>query len=320
MSVHSLSPSHTHVVNGLGVKATVKGVKVLVGNERWLTQTHSVILDEDAKHEMRRVCDRGSIGVYVALDGVCAGIVALSDPLKRNALDVVRGLRAAGVDVYIVTGDNRRTANVIAGMVEIPPHRVISEATPAGKAAAVKDLRAQRKTVMFVGDGVNDAPALAHADVSVAIGTGTDIAVEAASVVLMKSDLNDILVAFDLSRHVLRRIHINFVFAIVYNLVSIPFAAGMFFPVLHIQIHPAMAALMMGMSSVSVVLSSLWLKRYTPPANPHSSSIRAHARSRGAAGAPTSRNGGYSELFQDLPGPALGDMTTSDDDLGMDHV
>ena len=166
----------------------------------------------------------------------------------------------------MITGDNRLTANAVAAQLEIAPRCVLSEVLPSAKSAQVQVLQEQGRVVAMVGDGINDSPALACADVGIAVGAGTDIAIESADMVLMHSKLMDVLVAIDLSRTVMRRIKYNFGWALGYNLVMIPFAAGLFFPLMEVALPPMYAGLAMGLSSVSVVLSSLLLKRYTPPA------------------------------------------------------
>ena len=174
-------------------------------------------------------------------------------------------LRSRGVAVWMVSGDNERTARFIAAEAGIAPECVAAGVKPAGKAGKVAELQAAGRTVAFVGDGVNDAPALAQADVGIAVGSGTDVAIETADVVLMRSSMADVCTALDLSRTVMRRIRINFAWAFGYNLLGIPFAAGVLYPLLLVQLPPMFAGAAMALSSVSVVCSSLLLHWYTPP-------------------------------------------------------
>jgi Cu+-exporting ATPase len=175
----------------------------------------------------------------VAVESQVVAIISLADAPKPEAASALRALEALGIQVFMVTGDNRRTAAHVAAQLGIPADQVISEVTPSGKATVVQRMQEQRgQKVVFVGDGVNDSPALAKADVGVAIGRGTDIAVETASVVLVRSDLSDIVSAVELSRATIRRIIWNFRFAIFYNLVAIPLAAGVFYPWIHVSRAP----------------------------------------------------------------------------------
>lgn len=174
--------------------------------------------------------------------------------------------RLQGVQCHLLTGDNWRTARAVARQLSLPSQHVSAEVLPAGKAGVVTDLQSVGKVIAMVGDGINDSPALAAADVGMAIGSGTDIAVEAADYVLMRDDLEHVLVALDLSRKTFRRIQWNFVWAMGYNVVMIPIAAGTLYPFFRLQMPPWVAGGCMVFSSVSVVLSSLLLRRYRPPA------------------------------------------------------
>ena len=194
-----------------------------------------------------------------------AGALAVADVLKPDAASVVTQLRQSGTSVWMVSGDNERTARFIAAQAGISPEYVVAGVKPVGKLEKVQELQAQGTKVAFVGDGVNDAPALAAADVGIAVGTGTDVAIESADVVLMKNSLQDVIVALDLSRCVMRRIRLNFCWAFVYNLVGIPLAAGVLYPGLGIQFPPMFAGAAMAGSSVSVICSSLLLRLYQPP-------------------------------------------------------
>lgn len=188
-------------------------------------------------------------------------IVAVADTLRPESQIVVQELVKRGIEPYMITGDNPRTAMAIANQVGIT--NVFAQVLPEGKKAKVEELQARGRTVAMVGDGVNDSPALAQADIGIAVATGTDVAMEAADVVLMKSDMTDIVTAFDIARKTFQRIRFNFVWAYGYNIIAIPFAAGVLYPV-GVLLPPWACALAMACSSVSVVLSSLLLKTYSP--------------------------------------------------------
>merc|ERR1712176_950901 len=189
--------------------------------------------------------------------------IAVADTVKENSLKAIQKLHDMGIEVAMITGDNKRTAEAIAKQVGID--RVLSEVLPEDKASEVKKLQDEGRKVAMVGDGINDAPALAQADVGIAIGTGTEIAAEAADVVLMQGHVKDVCAAIDLSRIIFRRIRINYLWALLYNSLGIPIAAGVFYPIVQVRLPPELAALAMALSSISVVLSSLALKLYKVP-------------------------------------------------------
>jgi len=189
----------------------------------------------------------------------------VSDVLKPDAIPVVSQLTALGVQVWMVSGDNERTAMYVASQLGLELSHVVAGVQPEGKLAKVQELRDAGATIAFVGDGINDAPALAAADVGIAVGSGTDVAIETADVVLMKNSLQDVVTALDLSRVVMNRIRLNFGWAFGYNLIGIPLAAGVFFPFMHVQLPPMYAGAAMALSSVSVMCSSLLLRLYQPP-------------------------------------------------------
>jgi len=193
-----------------------------------------------------------------------AGVIAIADTLKETTAEAIRMLRAKGLHVVMITGDNRRTAEAIGHQIGID--RVIAEVLPQDKAAEVKALQEKGEIVAFVGDGINDAPALAQADVGIAIGSGTDVAIESGDVVLIRDDLLDVVAAIELSGKVMRRIRGNIFWAFAYNAALIPVGAGMLYPFFGIMVSPALAALAMAASSVTVVSLSLLLKRYIPEA------------------------------------------------------
>lgn len=208
---------------------------------------------------------QGKTAVCVAVDHEILGILGIADVPKPEAYLAVTTLRGAGIDVWMVTGDNKTTAEAIADEFGIPKNRVVSNAMPQDKVAKVRELQRAGRSVAMVGDGVNDSPALASANLGIAIGAGTHVAIEAADMVLVRSNLLDVVVALDLAKVVFRRIRINFMFALMYNILAIPFAAGVWFPYTHMQVPPQYAGLSMAMSSISVVASSMAIRFYKKP-------------------------------------------------------
>jgi soluble P-type ATPase len=226
---------------------------------------HSVPLGSLADSSMWNIEVQGKTAVCVALENEILGILGIADVPKPEAYLAVTALRSAGVDVWMVTGDNKTTAEAIADEFGIPKDRVVSGAMPQDKVAKVRELQRAGRSVAMVGDGVNDSPALASANLGIAIGAGTHVAIEAADMVLVRSNLLDVVVALDLAKVVFRRIRINFMFALVYNILAIPFAAGVWFPYTHMQVPPQYAGLSMAMSSISVVASSMAIRFYKKP-------------------------------------------------------
>lgn len=244
---------------GRGVAGEVDGAEVLVGSRRLLAERG---VDAGALEvaAAERETD-GATVVLVAVAGAAAGLIAISDPVKAESAEAVRGLRESGLDVWLLTGDARVTAEAVARQVGIPPERVIAEVLPADKDAAVERLQAQGHRVAMVGDGINDAPALARADLGVAIGTGADVAIEASDVTLVGGDPRLVGSAIALSRWTLRVIRQNLFWAFAYNVLLIPIAMGALYPALGVTLNPALAAGAMALSSVSVVTNSLRLRR-----------------------------------------------------------
>ncbi|KAL3635534.1 putative copper-transporting ATPase hma5 [Castilleja foliolosa] len=249
-------------VTGHGVKAIVRNKQVLVGNKS-LMLNHDVAVSSDAEEMLAKAEELAQTGILVSIDRELHGIIAVCDPLKPGTRQVISVLKSMKVDSIIVTGDNKGTAYTIAKEVGIS--RVVAEAKPEQKAEKVKELQAAGNIVAMVGDGINDSPALVAADVGIAIGAGTDIAIEASDVVLMRSNLEDVITAIDLSRKTFFRIRLNYVWALGYNALAIPLAAGAIFPWTGFRLPPWVAGAAMAASSVSVVCSSLLLKRYKRP-------------------------------------------------------
>ncbi|MFQ5775658.1 MAG: heavy metal translocating P-type ATPase [Kiloniellaceae bacterium] len=246
---------------GFGVEAEVEGHTIQVGADRYMTRLGIDI--GGGTEQAAALAGEAKTPLYAAVDGVLAAVIAVSDPLKGGSREAVQALRALGFEVAMLTGDNRATAEAIAREVGID--RVLAEVLPDQKAAEVKRLQDEDKQVAFVGDGINDAPALAQADVGIAIGTGTDIAIEAGDVILMSGDLRGIVNAAGLSKRTLRTIWLNFFWAYAYNVALIPVAAGILYPVIGLLLSPILAAAAMSVSSLFVVTNSLRLRRFRPP-------------------------------------------------------
>jgi Cu2+-exporting ATPase len=242
---------------GLGVSATVNGREVLVGTER-LMESRGVDF-RAVQPDIKRLHAEARTLMLVAVDGQAAGVIAAADEAKPTASAVVRQLQDAGIEVAMITGDNRATADHVARELGIA--RVNAEVLPEDKARYVRELQDEGKSVAMVGDGINDAPALAQADVGVAIGAGTDVAIETASVVLMRSDPYDVLNAITLSKATVRKMKQNLFWASIYNLLAIPVAAGVFYEPFGIQLRPEWSALLMSLSSIIVALNAVSLRR-----------------------------------------------------------
>ena len=242
---------------GRGVIGTVDSHVIVVGNANWL---HDWALDTSALEERAVVlAEQGHSIVFVGVDGRPAGLIAVTDPIKPTARAAVERLRALGVDVLLLSGDQKRAVRAIAAAAGID--RVAAGVSPAGKVAQINALRREGRVVAMVGDGINDAPALAHADVGIAIGSGTDIAIDASDVTLMRGDLRGVPEAIVLSRRTMRTMKQNLFWAFVYNIVGIPVAAGALYPVFGILLSPILASAAMALSSVSVVSNSLRIRR-----------------------------------------------------------
>lgn len=255
-----LSAEGFTLLPGQGIAANVEGRRCLAGNRKMM-DANGVATDEAGAKE-EALANDGKTPLYFAMDGKLLGLIAVADPVKQTSAQAIRELTAMGIDVIMLTGDNAKTAEAIRRKVGL--HTVIAEVLPEDKEQKVRMLQQAGHKVAMVGDGINDAPALARADVGIAIGAGTDIAIESADIVLMKSDLMDVAEAIRLSRAVMRNIRQNLFWAFFYNAVGIPVAAGALFPAFGLRLSPMIAAAAMSFSSVSVVGNALRLRFFTP--------------------------------------------------------
>jgi P-type Cu2+ transporter len=252
-----LEPEGFRAIAGHGIEATVDGQAVLAGNAKLMRDrgidSGPLAAEADAQ------ASAGRTPMYVAVNGELAGLVTVADTIKPSAREAIRGLKAAGIEPVMMSGDNRRTAAAVAA--ELGIDRVFAEVLPEQKASFVRQLQEEGKRVAMVGDGVNDAPALAQADVGIAIGAGTDVAIETAKVVLMRSDPSDLLRALILSKATVRKMKENLVWASVYNILAIPIAAGALYRSMGIELRPEWAALLMSLSSIIVATNAVLLRR-----------------------------------------------------------
>jgi Cu+-exporting ATPase len=242
---------------GRGAVGVVEGRMLAIGNALLMGdyEISPAALEGDAG----RLAAEGKTPMYVAVDGSLAGLVAVADPIKDTSRAAIRRLHGMGLQVVMLTGDNRHTAEAVARQAGID--RVVAEVLPDGKLAEIRRLQGEGRVVAMVGDGINDAPALAQADVGIAIGTGTDVAMEASDVTLMRGDLNGVAAAIHLSRRTMRTMKQNLFWAFVYNVIGIPIAAGILYPAWGLLLSPILASAAMAFSSVSVVFNSLRLRR-----------------------------------------------------------
>ena len=252
-------PSDFESFTGRGVSATVEGHDVLVGNQRLLDDAG--VATDGLAARSTELSSRGRTPMLAAVDARPAGVIGVADTIKEDSVAAVAALRRLGLQVVMITGDNRRTAAAIARQAGI--ERVLAEVLPERKAEEVKRLQAERRVVGMVGDGINDAPALAQADVGMAVGTGTDVAIEASDITLISGSLAGVVTAVNLSRATMRNIRQNLVFAFGYNTIGIPIAAGVLYPILGLRLSPMIAAAAMAMSSLSVVTNSNRLRAFS---------------------------------------------------------
>jgi len=250
-------------IPGHGIEATIDSKRILLGNLR-LMEERKVVLNGLLKRA-EHLSNEGKTPMFLAVDGEAAGIIAVADTLKENSKEAVEALHRMGLEVVMLTGDNQRTAKAIAHQIGID--RILAEVLPETKAEEIKRLQAEGKKVGMVGDGINDAPALAQADVGIAIGTGTDVAMESSDITLIGGDLRGIVTAIALSKATIRNIKQNLFWAFAYNTILIPVAAGVLFPFFGILLNPIFAAGAMAFSSVTVVSNALRLRRFKSPMN-----------------------------------------------------
>ena len=253
-------------VPGRGVGCSVGKHKVLIGNRSLLTGA-GLNFSDAVETRMQDHENKGCTVITMAIDGKLVVTVAISDQLKTVAPAAIAGLKRMGIAVWLITGDNKRCARAIAQLAGITPENILSEVLPGEKADQISTLQqGGTRSVAMVGDGINDAPALAQADLGIAVGCGSDVAIETADAVLVKDDLRDVAVAIHLSRAVFSRIKLNFVWALGFNCLGIPLAMGVLYPAIKVRLPPEVAGAAMALSSVTVVSSSLLLRRYKPPA------------------------------------------------------
>jgi Cu+-exporting ATPase len=246
------------VSTGKGVLGAVNGNWVGVGNAKLMAELG--VGQAELRKEAEQLSSEGKTAVYVSVDGQIAGLIAVADPIRPTSREAVMRLKRLGLQVVMLTGDDRRTAKSVAGSVGV--ERVVAEVLPERKLDEIRRIQENGRVVAMVGDGLNDAPALAQADVGVAMGAGTDVALEAGSVTLMRDDLLGVVDAIGLSRRTMRIIRQNLFWALVYNVIGIPIAAGVLYPTFGVLLSPAIAAAAMAASSVSVVGNSLRLRNY----------------------------------------------------------
>ena len=258
-----LDSKEFQAIAGHGIEVMIDSKRILLGNLRLMEQRGVVLngLSDRAEH----LSNEGKTPMFLAVEGEAAGIIAVADTLKENSKEAVEALNRMGLEVVMLTGDNQRTAKAIAHQIGID--RVLAEVLPEKKAEEIKRLQAEGKKVGMVGDGINDAPALAQADVGIAIGTGTDVAMESSDITLIGGDLRGIVTAIALSKATIRNIKQNLFWAFAYNTILIPVAAGVLFPFFGILLNPIFAAGAMAFSSVTVVSNALRLRRFKPPLN-----------------------------------------------------
>lgn len=247
-------------IPGHGIEVTIDNKKVLLGNRKLMVESNISL--ENLENTSNKLAAEGKTPMYVALENKLIGIVAVADTVKENSKKAIEKLHSMGIEVAMITGDNKKTAEAIAKQVGID--RILAEVLPQDKANEVKKLQAENKKVAMVGDGINDAPALAQADVGIAIGSGTDVAMESADIVLMRSDLKDVVTAIDLSKKTITNIKQNLFWAFGYNTLGIPVAMGILYIFGGPLLNPMIAALAMSLSSVSVLTNALRLKGFTP--------------------------------------------------------
>lgn len=251
--------SEFKAIPGHGIEVQIEGKAILLGNKKLLVDRN---ISNNLEIEADQLANEGKTPMYIAINNQLAGIIAVADTTKENSAKAIAALHKLGIKVAMITGDNARTANAIAKQVGIDV--VLAEVLPKDKANEVKKLQKEGSIVAMVGDGINDAPALAQADVGIAIGSGTDVAMESADIVLMKSDLLDVVTAIQLSKKTIRNIKQNLFWAFAYNTAGIPIAAGILFAFGGPRLNPMIAGGAMAFSSISVLMNALRLKKFKP--------------------------------------------------------
>ena len=248
-------------IPGKGIIAKHNSTTILLGNRKLFADKGLKEL-QNLESEIGKFEEQGKTVVILAVDGQTKGIIAVADTLKEFAPEAVRSLQQKGKEVVMITGDNRKSAQAVSAQLGI--NRVLAEVLPQDKAKEIKRLQEEGKKVAMVGDGINDAPALAQADVGIAIGSGTDVAIESGDIVLVKEDLRDVVIAIELSSYTMRKIKQNLFWAFFYNSLGIPIAAGILYPFTGFLLNPIIGGAAMAFSSVSVVTNSLLMRRYKP--------------------------------------------------------
>ena len=255
------SPKDFKAISGKGITAAHEGHEILVGNETLMQENGIDVLQY--KNDVEKLQNEAKTVIYAALDKKVIGILALADTLKKYAKEAVAELKNMQIEVIMITGDNEKTAEAIARQIGIT--KAYAKVLPQKKEELIERLQKEGKVVSMVGDGINDAPALAKSDLGIAVGSGTDVAIETGEIILIKDDLRDVVTAIDLSKKTLRKIWENFFWAFIYNVIAIPIAAGILYPIYGFALRPEIAGFAMAFSSVSVVANSLLLKRYKEP-------------------------------------------------------
>jgi Cu+-exporting ATPase len=258
--IELLEVKNFQAIPGYGVSAELENKKIILGTKKLMADNQ--INPAVAEEKSAALENQGQTIMMLSFDGKIVGLIAVADTLKKYSKEAVKMLRQMGKQVAIITGDNQRVGQAIAK--ELGIDKVLAEVLPQEKSAEIKKLQEEGNIVAMVGDGINDAPALAQADLGIALGSGTDVAMETGEIVLIKDDLRDVVTAIDLSRYTLRKIKQNLFWAFFYNSIGIPIAAGVLYPLTGWLLNPAIAALAMAFSSVSVVSNTLLMKRYKP--------------------------------------------------------
>ncbi|MHA1229365.1 MAG: heavy metal translocating P-type ATPase [Candidatus Helarchaeota archaeon] len=260
MGIELIEPDSMEAIPGLGLKAHIDNKEILIGNERLIKEYNIEI--SDIINDIKGFQNEGKTVVIISIDNIVRGVISVGDPIKEYSEMTIKRLKEMGLEVIMLTGDNKNTGNAIARKLGID--KVLSEILPPDKAKEIKKLQSQGRIVAMVGDGINDAPALAQADIGIAMGSGTDIAIETGDIILMGDDIRNVVVAIELSKKTMTKIKQNLFWAFIYNIILIPLAAGLIYPLTGFTIPPGLSAVFMAFSSVSVVSNSLLLKRFSP--------------------------------------------------------